>query len=146
MTAPYRMFSLVEGCPTNQHDGADTGSGEIGMATRYVAGWLTSNPGRWFLVGETLQVKNSFIGVDHIALRKAGFEAELVNKKVYARQSHASGVPLSDFVTRDKPAGQQAPLPDLKRDPFNWSVSEMRSALSTAREWLQGSGAHAAAA
>lgn len=145
MTGPYRIFSLIESCPISQHDGAATGKrGEMGEATKHVAGWLNANPGRWFLVGETLGAKNTCIGVDYRGLRKFGFEAEIVNNKMYARLPHASGVPLSSWVTRIPPHRKDE-LPMLRRDKFNWSLEELRTAASTAREWLAGGVGYAAA-
>ena len=147
MTAPYRIFSLIESCPTDQFSSDQLWkAGERGEATDYVARWLDANPGRWFLIGEMLPVKGTFIGVEPRSMRKFGYEAELCNNKIYARLPHASGVPLSDFVTRKGPPGRTEAMPDLRPDPFNWTVSEMRSALSTAREWLNGRRGYAAAA
>jgi hypothetical protein len=143
---PYRIFSLIESCPISQHDGVTTGkTGEMGAASQYVAGWLNANPGRWFLVGEVLDTKNSLIGVDSRMLRKFGYDGEIVNNKMYARLPHASGLPLSDFVTRKGPPGRTEAMPMLQRDKFNWSLEELRNAASTAREWLGGSVGYAAA-
>lgn len=132
-----RIFTLVESCPASQHEDASTNRGEMGAATRYMAGWLDANPGRWFIVGE-MPSKNEQLGVNHMSMRKFGYEAQLVNGKVYARSPHASGAPLSDLVSKHKPVGQGEKMPRLERDRFNWSLDELRTAASTAREWLRG--------
>lgn len=146
MSAPYRIFSLIESCPTSQYDGAATGQkGEMGAATKHVAGWLDANPGRWFIVGEILDRKGNLVGIDCRMLRKFGYDAEIANNKMYARLPDASGLPLSDLVTRKGPPGRTEAMPMLTRDKFNWTLAELRTATSTAREWLTGGVGYAAA-
>ena len=146
MTAPYRMFSLIEGCPSSQMEGANTNRGEMGAATRYVTGWMDANPGRWFMVGEMLDRKNDFLGVLHTGLRKFGYEAEIVDRKIYARLPHHSGIPLVELVGVPQQHGRPEASPDFKLDSFNWSLDELRTAASVAREWLRGADAYAQAA
>lgn len=146
MVAPYRMFSLIENCPQSQHEGVSTNRGEMGDATAYVSRWLDANPGRWFIVGEALERKNDFIGVTHTSLRKFGYEAAIVQKKVYARLPDASGLPLEDLIPKYKQHGRPEPFPWLRSDPFAWTLAELRTASSTASEWLRGADVHALAA
>jgi hypothetical protein len=145
VTAPYRMFSLIENCPSSQHRDVKTVRGVSGEVTTYISRWLDANPGRWFIVGEMTD-RSNFLGVESRGLRKLGYESETVNNKIYGRLPHASGVPLSACVTRAKPTGYKTPLPSLESDPFDWSISELRTAASTAREWLLGAEGYAQAA
>lgn len=131
---PYRIMTLVEACTMSPHDDKKDSD-----AVRRGAGWLEANPGRWFIVGEFAREfhghSEAIVGMDQRTARAAGFEAETVNSRVYARLAHPDGLPLADFVTRSY-RRQSDPLPKLASDPFGWSITEMQNALSTAREWL----------
>ena len=142
MSGGYRILSLIEMCSDGHSEGrTDKGLGE---ATQKASGWLVSNPGRWFIVGEIVRDRatgNSVtVGLKVRTMTSAGFEVECVNNKVYARHAHESGVPLSDFVTRKKPVGKgdMQNLPTLASDPFGWTVAELSDACVTAYEWLSG--------
>ena len=146
MSAPYRIFTLVESCPQSQMEDANTNRGQMGAATRHVAGWMNANPGRWFMVGEMLNRTGDFLGVLHTGLRKFGYEAEVVDRKIYARLPDASGIPLVELIGVPKQHGRPEASPDYQRDSFNWSLEELRTAASVAREWLMGAESHALAA
>ena len=140
MTAPYQILSLVEQCSAGHNEGrSDGGAGE---ATQIAAGWLEANPGRWFIVGEIeryTETGNAItVGLDKRSVRRNGFEAEILNFKIYARLADPSGLPLSDFVSRKRRASHLDPLPTLSTDPFGWSIAELSDACLTAYEWLRG--------
>jgi hypothetical protein len=140
MSAPYRILSLVEQASEGHNEGrSDGGPGE---ATQAVAGWLEANPGRWFIVGEVERYTDSgtaiTVGLDKRSMLRNGFEAQTVNNKLYARLADASGLPLSDFVTRKRPTSYHDPLPSLTSDPFGWTIAELSDACVTAYEWLSG--------
>lgn len=143
MSTPYRINTLVEMCSGNMaQDKLDDG---VGAAMRKASGWLEANPGRWFVVGEIISSPSVLtIGMDVSSGKRAGFEVETVNNKIYARVPHVSGLPLSDFVTRIPPK-RASPLPTLQTDPFEWSIAELRKAAETAREWLMPGMSYAAA-
>lgn len=132
--APYRIMTLVELCTSSPHE--DRKDSE---AVKRGAGWLEANPGRWFIVGESSRDLHSgyeaAVGMDLRTARAAGFEAEQLNNKIYARMADSDGLPLSDFVVRSYQR-QSEPLPTLASDPFGWSLAELRSAVATARDWL----------
>lgn len=146
MSAPYRINSLVELCSGSLSQDKDEDG--VGVAMRKATGWLEANPGRWFVVGEldrTPGIKTATsVGMDEFSAKRAGFEAKVVNNKLYARIPHPGGLPLSDFVTKRRPK-RVDPLPRLESDPFEWSLSELRRAAETAREWLFPGVSHAAA-
>lgn len=137
VTAPYRILSLIEMCSGALNGGrVDNGIGEV---TARAAGWLEANPGRWFTVGEIIRDKDSgmvvTVGLALRPIRAAGYEAETINNRIYARTADPDGLPLSDFVTRSF-VQRGDPLPMLKRDKFDWSLAELRRAADTAAEWL----------
>ena len=137
MSAPYRINSLIEMCSGDlSYDKGDDG---VGAAMRRATGWLEANPGRWFVVGEVVSTGSRHnrltVGIDVSSARRAGFEVTTVNNKVYARIPHPSGLPIDVFVTKRNPQ-RTDPLPRLQSDPFEWSLSELRAAAETARDWL----------
>ena len=146
MTAPYRMLSLVEMLSGSPQAGrVDNGIAEV---TALGYGWLDSNPGRWFIVGEVIPGMSSSaatIGLSVRAVKAGGYDVETINNRIYARLPHPSGLPLSDFVTRNRPKGHRDELPKLERDKFDWSFGELLAAAETARNWLFPAVAHAAA-
>lgn len=134
MSAPYRINTLVEMCSGETRVKGDD---EQGQAVRRAAGWLEANPGRWFIVGERMEHSASndiYFGISQTSARKAGFEVQVANNKVYARTASPDGLPLEDFVTRR--VKRVDPLPRLQSDSFGWSISELRAAAETARDWL----------
>lgn len=139
---PYRIMTLVEmlsGSLMEQH-------GETAEAIVKASGWLEANPGRWFIVGEMESTGGTTVlqlGMDKETARRSGFEAEVRNNRVYARLASSEGLPLDVFV--QKRVKRVDPLPKLERDVFNWSLSELREAALTAREWLFPGASYAAA-
>lgn len=146
MTGPYRLLSLIEMCNAGGNDGRVDGG--IAEVTALGFGWLDSNPGRWFIVGEVIPgmaSKAHTIGLSTRAVKAGGYEVETINNRIYARLASPDGLPLSDFVVRSF-ARKGDPLPKLERDKFDWSFSELLAAASTARDWLfPTEGRHAAA-
>lgn len=135
MTAPYRIMTLVELC---SGDNRVKGDDDTSEATMRATGWLEANPGRWFIVGERMlevTTGDAYHGIGRVSARRAGFEVQVINNKVYARIPSPDGLPLEDFVTR-KQSKRVDPLPKLERDAFDWSLSELREAALTARDWL----------
>ncbi len=142
---PYRIMTLVEMCSGILHEVAGDTSPRLSAAI----GWLKANPGRWFLVGEYVADKATgrrhILGIDPLTLTRYELEQATVNNKIYGRVPDASGLPITDFVTRSH-ARKSDPLPELERDAFGWSLAELRTAASTAADWLRGTETHAAAA
>ena len=142
---PYRVMTLVEMCAGDLHEVG----GETSPTLIRALGWLNANPGRWFIVGEIerdqLTGRKGILGIDPLTLKRHDYEIETVNNRIYARLPHACGLPITDFVTRSH-ARKAEPLPTLLADSFGWSLDELRTAASTAREWLMGADAHALAA
>jgi hypothetical protein len=137
-------MTLVEICSGALHEVG----GEPAPEVQAAFGWLRANPGRWFLVGEQdrdwATRRKDRIGMDISTVKYHGFEHAMLNNKLYARMPHPDGRPLTDFVAPARKKRDE-PMPILQRDKFNWSLEELRSAASTAREWLGGSVGYAAA-
>lgn len=141
--APYEIMTLVEMLSGSLVESG----GETNEAIVRAIGWTEANPGRWFIVGHMSNLGSgvhSTFGMDLLTARRSGLEAEMVNNTVYARTPSADGLPIDTFVVRLR-AKHIDPLPTLHRDKFDWSLPELRNAVSTAREWLQGGVASVAA-
>ena len=112
---------------------------ETAAATaRRLAEWMEAHPGRWILFAE------GDLGIDAKNLQSLGFEVSQMRSKLtgvrraYARLPHPEGEPLGMALERSRFDRAIYPndLPDLQRDSFDWTETELQAAVRAARENL----------
>ena len=109
--------------------------------------WLDANPGCWALVGTFNRVgvnRERLTGWAHASVSGHKIPLQHVDGKLYAQSASAEAAELTRVL--EHVAGQDAfEWPKLERDPFDWSLTELRKAASTARDWLFPMESHAVA-
>lgn len=103
-----------------------------------LADWMNDHPGRWILFAE------DDLGIHPKNLQSLGFEVSQTTSKLtgvrraYARLPHPEGEPLGMALERSRFERAVYPndLPDLQKDSFDWTESELQAAVQAARENL----------
>lgn len=95
-----------------------------------VCQWLDTHPGRWAMVAQ------DGVGISDTIFKRLGYETARRDggARHYARLPHPEGEPLRESLHRTGTLFDL--LPEVERDPFNWSPAELADALQCARDNL----------
>lgn len=103
------------------------GKGVIG--TEYAVWWLKRHPGRWAMMTE------DGVGPHRDVIKQLGLEYGMRGRHTfYARVPHPEGESLTEALARSRPRGLY--FPELERDPFDWTDTELAAAVGEMRSKL----------
>lgn len=103
--------------------------------------WLRAHPGRWAMTAEgstgltATMIRTYYPDIYVTEPRPAGYTIA----RTYARLPHPDGEPLAKALLRRQPrgaGGRPIVMPELERDPFNWTKEELEEACRIARDNL----------
>lgn len=124
--------------PVAKHAG---GNKSTTPASEWAIQWLRAHPGRWALValnntGLTRQLLRQHPDIHATENRSPAMNAD-GNSRTYAQVPHPQGESLREALARRSIPGATAlKLPELERDPFNWTKAELAEACQIARDNL----------
>jgi hypothetical protein len=92
--------------------------------------WLDTHPGRWAMTAQ------NGMGTSDTIMARRGYETGRWERggRHFARLPHPEGETLKEALHRNKTIFDV--LPEVERDPFNWSPAELAAAVQCARDNL----------
>ena len=123
-----RVVDLVD--PYETIGASTQRGGHLTPPPRLLCNWLDTHPGRWAMTAE------NNMGTGDSIMARLGYETARRDHgtKHYARLPHPEGEPLHEALHRSKTLFDL--LPQVERDPFNWTPAELADALQCALDNL----------
>lgn len=111
---------------------AERANEETREAIRRIKDWMRQHPGRWCCIAEGEMGVNKANFEDEFEVKQKGWKKGVLIR-VFARMPHRQGESLESALAKT-PSYGYSELPELERDPFDWTPEELADAVRYARE------------